>query len=186
MAYTGGEGVPPLPEWMTDLATRSGELGASGKEKAERDARWTGDWSDELTVAIALREWDRAVVLIEEGESKLAIMPALAAKLTPLKASLSAALLQSLAAPSNRKSTVVSVIGLLVRLKAGAAARSTFLAARADVIKKCVRKITFEGHIGAYIADLATVVFTGIKHTADWFLASFNRNEMASSKCFWV
>lgn len=182
MAYTG-EGVPPLPEWMADLATRSGELGATAKEKAERDARWTGDWSDELTVAIALREWDRAVVLIEEGEGKLAIMPALAAKLTPLKASLSAALLQSLATPSNRKSTVVSVIGLLVRLKAGAAARSTFLGARADVIKKCVRKITFEGHIGAYIADLATVVFTGIKHTADWFLASFNQNEMASSKC---
>ncbi|KAI0673985.1 Cullin repeat-like-containing domain protein [Trametes maxima] len=181
-----GEGIPPMPEWMADLASKSGELGATAKEKAESDARWIGDWSDELTVSIALREWDRAVTLVEEGESKVAIMPPLSAKLTPLKASLAAALLQSLAAPGNRKSTVVSLIGLLVRLKAGAAARSTFLAARADVIKKCVRKITFEGHIGAYIGDLATVVFTGIKHTADWFLASFNQNEAASSFVEWA
>ncbi|KAI0370103.1 hypothetical protein BV20DRAFT_1044076 [Pilatotrama ljubarskyi] len=184
-AFTG-EGVPPLPEWMADLATKSGEMGATAKEKAERDARWIGDWSDDLTVAIALREWDRAVALVEEGEGKLSVVPPLAAKLTPLKASLTAALLQSLSAPSNKKSTVVSLIGLLVRLKAGAAARSTFLAARADVIRKCVRKITFEGHIGMYIADLATVMFTGIKHTADWFLASFNQNEVASSFVEWA
>ncbi|KAI0829081.1 hypothetical protein BC628DRAFT_1315984 [Trametes gibbosa] len=185
MAFNG-EGVPPLPEWMAELASKTGELGATAKEKAERDARWIGDWSDDLTVAVALREWDRAVALVEEGESKLAVMPPLTTKLSPLKASLTAALLQSLSSPTNKKSAVVSLIGLLVRLKAGAAARSTFLAARADVIKKCVRKITFEGHIGAYIGDLATVVFTGIKHTADWFLASFNQNEMASSFVEWA
>ena len=174
--------MPPLPEWMADLASKTGDMGASSKEKAERDTRWIGDWSDELTVAVALREWDKAVALVEEGEAQLAIMPALPAKLNPLKATLIAALLRSLSVPSNRKSTVVSLIGLLLRLKAGPAARSTFLTARADVIRKCVRKITFEGHIGAYIADLATVVFTGIKHTADWFLASFKENEVASSK----
>lgn len=31
-----------------------------------------------------------------------------------------------------------------------------------------------------YINDLAMVIFTGIKHTADWFLASFKDNEVAS------
>ena len=107
-------------------------------------------------------------------------MPALTSKLTPLKASLTMALLQSLAMPNNRKSTVVKLIALLVRLKAGAAARTTFLAARNDVMKKRVRMIQFEGHIGMYISDLAMVVFTGIKHTADWFLASFKENEVAS------
>ena len=174
--------MPPIPDWMSELASKAGEMGSSAKEKSERDARWIGEWSDELVVAIALREWDKAVALVEEGESKLAVMPTLSVKLTPLKASLTAALLQSLSVPSNRKSVVVSLIGLLVRLKAGAPARSTFLAARADVIRKCVRKITFGGHIGSYIGDLATVVFTGIKHTADWFLASFRENEVASSK----
>ena len=178
----GVPGMPPLPEWMADLANKGADMGSSGKEKSERDARWIGDWSDELTVSIALREWETAVALVEEGESKLQTIPSLGTKLTPLKAALTAALLQSLSAPSNKKSAVVSLISLLVRLKAGAAARNTFLTARADVIKKCVRKITFEGHIGSYIADLATVVFTGIKHTADWFLASFKENEVASSK----
>lgn len=74
------------------------------------------------------------------------------------------------------------LISLLARLKAGAAARSTFLASRTEVMRKRVRMITFEGHIGMYISDLAIVIFTGIKHTADWFLASFKENEVASCK----
>lgn len=43
-----------------------------------------------------------------------------------------------------------------------------------------MRQIKFEGHVGAYIGDLAVIYFTGIKHTADWFLASFKENEVAS------
>ena len=110
------------------------------------------------------------------------MIPSLAPKLTSLKSSLTAALLACLSSTSNRKSTVVHLISLLLRLGAGAAARSTFLAARTEVMRKCIRMITFEGSIGMYIADLAIVVFTGIKHTADWFLASFKENEVASGK----
>jgi exocyst complex component 8 len=47
-------------------------------------------------------------------------------------------------------------------------------------MRKHVRAIRFEGDIGMYINDLSMVVFTGIKHTADWFLASFKENEVAS------
>lgn len=117
---------------------------------------------------------------ISAGETKLSNTPALGAKLVPLKSSLTAALLQSLSLPSNRKSHVVQLITLLARLNAGAAARSTFLAARSDVMRKHVRMITFEGDIRTYISDLAIVIFTGVKHTADWFLASFKENEVAS------
>ena len=42
--------------------------------------------------------------------------------------------------------------------------------------------VRFDGHIGTYINDLATTMFTAIKHTADWFLASFKENEVASSE----
>ncbi len=73
------------------------------------------------------------------------------------------------------------LIGLLLRLGASPAAKTTFLKMRSQVIKNLVRKIRFEGHIGAYIGDLAIVTFTAIKHTADWFLASFKENEAASS-----
>jgi hypothetical protein len=62
-----------------------------------------GEFADDLNVAIALREWDRAVELVEQGtflllaielshvstgQAKLAAMPLLAAKLTPLTAEL--------------------------------------------------------------------------------------------------
>lgn len=39
------------------------------KDKADRDALWVGEWADDLTVAIALREWEKAVTLAEEGKS---------------------------------------------------------------------------------------------------------------------
>jgi len=107
-------------------------------------------------------------------------MPTLNTKLAPLKASLTAALIHSLSALDNRKTIVVKLISLLLRLGAGPAARSTLLAARSEVTKKRVRMIRFEGAVEQYINDLAVVVFTGIKHTADWFLASFRENDMAS------
>ena len=65
-------------------------------------------------------------------------------------------------------------------MKAGAAARNTFLEMRAKVIHSLTRKIRFDGDIGTYVGELAVVYFTGIKHTADWYLASFRENEVAS------
>jgi len=54
--------IPSMPVWSV-------EAGSGGaKEKADRDARWIGDFSDDLTVAIALHEWDEAVRLVEEGD----------------------------------------------------------------------------------------------------------------------
>lgn len=191
------EKLPSMPDWMADLAQKSG-MGSSAQDKAEGDARWVSDFADRLTVAIALREWEQAVSLVEEGkayatvlteyqwltavpgESKLSTMPTLSTKLAPLKASLTAGLIHSLSALDNRKTTVVKLVSLLLRLGAGPAARSTLLAGRSEVTKKRVRMIRFEGAVEQYINDLAVVVFTGIKHTADWFLASFKENDMAS------
>ena len=61
--------APTMPDWMAELAQRAGESGG-GKEKAEQDARWVGEFSDDLTVAIALREWEKAVTLVEQGLSR--------------------------------------------------------------------------------------------------------------------
>lgn len=114
------------------------------------------------------------------GDAKLSTTPPLASKLPALSAALTTALLDDLGAPTNRKSGVVRLTGLLLRLHAGPAARAAFLAARTEAMRRHVRAIRFEGHIGAYVGDLALVCFTGIKHTADWFLASFKENEVAS------
>lgn len=184
---------------MADLAQKGGDIPGMGtdiKEKAERDARWVGEWSDDLAVAIALKEWTKAVDLVEQGrlnfphgssplisqigQTKLSSMPLLADKLPSLRSQLTSSLLSSLSLPSNRKSSTVSLITLLNRLQAGSAARTIFLEMRAQVIRAHMRKIRFEGHIGTYVGELSTVYFTGIKHTADWYLASFKENEFAS------
>jgi hypothetical protein len=114
------------------------------------------------------------------GKAKLSTTPQLSSKLPALTTTLITALLHTLSSPTNRKSTVVNLISLLLRLQAGAVARNTFLKARGDAITKYIRVIRCEGSIGIYVGDLAMVVFTGIKHTADWFLASFKENEVAS------
>jgi hypothetical protein len=58
---------------MADLAMRAGEMSSStdAKAKAERDARAAGEWADDLTVAIAFKEWEKATSLIEEGRRDL-------------------------------------------------------------------------------------------------------------------
>jgi len=121
-------------------------------------------------------------LFVTVGQARVSTIPALATKLPTLTNQLTTALLESLALPSNRKSSVVNLISLLNKLKAGAAARSTFLDMRSKVIHNLTRKIPFEGHTGAYIGELSVVFFTGIKHTADWYLGAFKENEVASCK----
>jgi exocyst complex component 8 len=55
---------------MVDLDQKGGDIpgmDSDVKEKVERDTRWVGEWSDNLAVAIALKEWTKAVDLVEQG-----------------------------------------------------------------------------------------------------------------------
>lgn len=116
------------------------------------------------------------------AQDRVAITPTLESKLPVLRSQLVTALLDALSKPTVRKSSVVILISLLIRLKADSAARNTFLQMRSQVIKSHIRSIRLEGNINTYIADLAIVCFTGIKHTTDWFLASFKENNVASCR----
>ncbi|KAF9020635.1 hypothetical protein BDZ89DRAFT_1138562 [Hymenopellis radicata] len=161
-------------EWMTDLAKKAGEIpGTSAKEKSERDARY-------ITTGMG-----QSYQPFGRSDSKLPVIPPLSTKLPALMAQLTAALLSSLSMTSNKKSSVTMLIGLLVRLGAAPAAKTTFLRMRFQVVKILVRKIRFEGHIGAYSGDLAIVTFTAIKYKANWFLASFKESEAASTFIDW-
>lgn len=56
--------------WLAELGARVGANSGpndSAKEKSERDVRWATEFSDDLTVAIALRNWEEAVSLVEDG-----------------------------------------------------------------------------------------------------------------------
>lgn len=159
---------------LARAANSSSSADASARAKNDRNARALSELSDDLTVAIALRSWPRAVELADSAR----VHPSL----SPLVAALTSALLDALARPKNSKSTCVELVGHLLRLGAVARARETFLAARGAAIKGYVRAITFEGHVSLYIHHLAVVVFTAIKHTADWFLAGFVEHEMTSGE----
>lgn len=162
---------------MTELARAANAPGGadvSARAKNDQNARVLSELSDDLTVAIALRTWSRAVELAESARAH--------PSLSPLIAALTFALLDALARPKNSKSTCVELVGHLLRLGAVARARETFLAARGATIKGYIRAIPFEGHVGLYIHHLAVVVFTAIKHTADWFLAGFVEHEMTSGE----
>lgn len=52
--------VPPLPGV-------SNPVQGGAQAKAEQDARWIGDFTDDLSVAIALRNWSGALELVEQG-----------------------------------------------------------------------------------------------------------------------
>ncbi|KAF8548878.1 hypothetical protein OG21DRAFT_667621 [Imleria badia] len=175
--------LPPLSDWMTELARAANAstpaaAEASARAKRDRNARALSELSDDLTVAIALRAWPRAVKLAESARAH--------PSLSQLVAALTSALLDALARPKNSKSTCVELVSHLLRLGAVARARETFLAARGAAIERYVRAITFEGHVGLYVHNLAVVVFTAIKHTADWFLAGFVEHEMTSGFIDWA
>ena len=71
---------------------------------------------------------------------------------------------------------------LLLRLNVGPVVRKAFLAFRVALTRQHDGITRFEGHVQMFIFVLATVVFTGIKRTAYWFLASFEVNGSMFSK----
>ncbi|KAB5594569.1 Exocyst complex component EXO84 [Ceratobasidium theobromae] len=180
----GPDTMPALPAWMLDMASGSGGAAA----KAEQDQQWINNFIDELTVAVALRDWDAAVDLVVKGQTRVAMTPGLSSKLNPLAEQLTTEILGALADPTQRRSSTVKVVAYIVRLGPDALvrARDTFLNARAALMRKRVRAIRFEGDVRAYVKELALIVFTSIKHTADWYLASFKDFEMASGLIRWA
>lgn len=59
--------MPNLPAWAAETQGTSTGAGDTGKSKAEADARWISEFSDDFAVAVALKEWDSAVSLYEKG-----------------------------------------------------------------------------------------------------------------------
>lgn len=75
------------------------------------------------------------------GEKQISSMPALSPKLIALRSSLLNELLHALSDVMQRKTAVIHLTGLLERLQAGTAARSTFLTMRTELMRKRVRAL---------------------------------------------
>lgn len=154
---------------------------------------WLHDVVDELAVHIALREWEQAVALVEDGRKRLANRPVSEGPLFLLVEHLNAsanelvsAISAELVSPYQRKSTVVRDAALLVRLDKGREARDLLLEARSDLLRRRTRQIKYEGDVSLYISELAMLYFTLIKNTGDWYMAAFKDYKMASGFVQWA
>ncbi|GAA5954199.1 hypothetical protein JCM21900_006959 [Sporobolomyces salmonicolor] len=168
-------------------------LGFGKDDPSGKDLSWIGDYSDELSVTIATRAFEEAVVLVEKGKT---ILPQIAddphasylfrAKLDQRTSDLISVLLHDLSDHSIRKSGVVRTTSWLLRLGQGERARETFLTSRGALVRRRARQIKFEGDISMYISELAMVCFTLIKNTCEWYMAAFKDNRMASGFVRWA
>ncbi|UZJ52850.1 hypothetical protein CBS101457_002170 [Exobasidium rhododendri] len=183
-------------QFLADDANREGE-GNDPNDVADNEkkdaSRWLSDFSDQVSVAIALREWGEAATLIEKGQAMLAGYSAsdfayqnLSIKLQGLTSQLVDSITHNLSSPTLKKSAVVRNVGFLLRLDRGERAREVFLQSRSELLKKRSRQIKFEGDVSLYISELALVHFTLIKNTSEWYMSAFKDNRMASGFVKWA
>ncbi|CEH13714.1 Exocyst complex subunit [Ceraceosorus bombacis] len=166
---------------------------ATAATEKKDPGRWINDFSDELAVAIALREWGDAVSMVEKGKGALSTYdvadPAhqsLSAKLAHHTSLLVAAITHDLSSPYLKKTSVVRNASYLLRLDKGEKAREIFLAARSELLRRRSRQIKFEGDVSLYISELALVHFTLVKNTSEWYMSAFKDNRMASGFVRWA
>ena len=148
---------------------------------------WLNSAVDELAVHIALREWEAAVSLVEQGKKRLASRPVsegplylLVENFNSCASELVHAISSELVSPYQRKTTVVRDADLLLRLDKGREARDLLLEARTELLRRRTRQIKYEGDVSLYISELAMLYFTLIKNTGDWYMAAFQDYKMAS------
>lgn len=167
--------------------------GPPGAGSAAELAAWIDSFEDDLTMAIAVRDWDQACELVSRGRSymKSPVAKALpdstaATRLSSLTKELVRQLAYDLSNPNAQKSQVVRLVNLLVKLDEAHLARDSVLAARRTLLRHRVQMIAFHGDIPVYVGELCIVTFTMIKHTSDWYLAAFKDVQMASGLVTWA
>lgn len=181
-----------MAQLLADAEGKSGtdsSNDASGL-KGKDSFKWLSDLSDQVSVSIAMRQWNEAVTLLERGQNTMSSHSNsdnsyrdASIKMQSLTSQLVEAITFDLSSPLLKKSAVVRNVGYLLRLDRGEKAREVFLQSRSDLLKKRSRQIKFEGDVSLYISELALVHFTLIKNTSEWYMSAFKDNRMASGEC---
>lgn len=164
---------------------------ASGSS-AETNA-WIDNFEDDLTMAIAVRDWEQSCELVLKGRAylKTPIAKALpnsqsTTRLSNLSKELIRQLAYDLSDPNIKKHAIVRLVDLLAKLGEAVIARETLLAARQTLLQSRVQMISFQGDIPVYIGELCIVTFTLVKHTSDWYLLAFKDVNMVSGLVNWA
>jgi len=161
-----------------------GELNSS-------DITWLSELPDELDVLIAQRDFNKAVVLIEKAKNILKVEDSQKVRsyrktLDEKIASLANSICSELSDPLLIKSQVRSNINRLLRLNMAEKAQEIFLSSRSELISHRIRQLVFNGETNQYIRELATIDFTLIKNTCEWYNDSFKDPKMSSTFIIWV
>jgi len=105
-----------------------------------------------------------------------------ASRLDALEKELIAQVAHDLSNPDIKRSSCVRLVAYLVDLDHAQLASQKFLAARHELLQQRSRMISYLGDVPAYISELGVVMFTILKHTADWYLTAFRENRMISGE----
>ncbi|KAF9192772.1 exocyst complex component exo84 [Haplosporangium sp. Z 767] len=159
----------------------------------QADTRWLAEFTDELDVLIAQREFDAAVVAIEKATLMLSKMTLPAAKLEETRkrldervSRLSRAVIVDMGHVHLTKVAVQRDVRWLERLGCLDQARDVFLNTRTKVIRQRVSQVKAKRDPTVYVEELAMIVFTSIKNTSEWFALSFQDPKMTSSLVKWA
>nr|XP_019049686.1 exocyst complex component EXO84 [Kwoniella bestiolae CBS 10118]OCF28616.1 exocyst complex component EXO84 [Kwoniella bestiolae CBS 10118] len=183
-------GSPALPSLMSP----GRPLSTIGMSMADsKDLRWIDEYGDELTMAIARRDWEEAVKLVERGRDLLktvssnpSALTLLSTRLDQLTPTLINQILHDLSSTQIRKTNTSLLISYLNRLDCSDMGKDTFLKSRRELMIKRIRSIKCEGDISIYVSELSVVCFTIIRHTSDWYMNAFKENRMASGFITWA
>ncbi|OBZ84285.1 Exocyst complex component EXO84 [Choanephora cucurbitarum] len=148
---------------------------------------------DQLEVLIALRQFEKGVVYLENARhivigspSSLPVVKEARNNIDHYTDILSQIISRDLSNTLLTKIQFQRYVNWLLRLDKSEKARQVFLSTRTLIIKKRIRQLVFEGDITTYISELALVVFTLIRNTCEWYRDSFKQNDMASGFVTWV
>ncbi|KAF9408638.1 exocyst complex component exo84 [Podila epigama] len=173
------------------MPNRSGFRTATGSNQA--DNRWLAEFTDELDVLIAQREFDSAVGGIEKATVMLSQMSLPVAKseetrkrLDERVARLSRSILLDLSQSHITKSAVQRNVGWLERLGCLEQARDVFLNNRGAVVRQRMSQVKPKKDPSVYVEELAMIVFTSIKNTTEWYELSFKDPKMSSALVKWA
>lgn len=156
--------------------------------------RWIEEFADELSTFLALQQYDQVVAKIETGSHLLPSLAsdavasaALRLRISAVTDQLTAALVQQLSDPDIRKTKVITLSALLLRLGKGDLALRSFLSARSHALEIHLASLSSQkADLKVYVTCLALITFTVIRHSTAWCLAAFEENAMASGLMQWA
>ncbi|KAF9924134.1 exocyst complex component exo84 [Mortierella alpina] len=159
----------------------------------QADSRWLAEFTDDLDVLIAQREFEGAVTSIEKATVMLSQMTLPAGKLEETRkrldervSRLSRAIIVDLGQPHITKVAVQRDVAWLERLGCMDQARDVFLSNRTKVNRNRMSQVNAKKDPVVHVEELAMIVFTTIKNTSEWFKLSFKDSKMTSALVKWA